>query len=510
MKYLKISLLMLLLSSSLTGCFDVKPITEIRGEDLYKTESGFWAALAGVYINMANEDGYGAELSWQGIEFMAWQHQNKTTTGDYYDLQRGVYDTGKAKSFVNNTWLRLYNIIAEANYLLFALDEYGTGVLKSQVYDNIKAQALMIRAFCHFDLIRLYAQGNLEKQPALLTSQCLPYVTEHTKIIREQKSYDWTLDRLIEDIEEAMVLFDDSAISKDLRVHKIRTNFTMEAAKLLAARVSLWRGNKEKALEYAEDFITAFNDGKPNYDDDGGRDLKWATENGQSGMFKDELIFYITAYNLFKYTDTSWDITNGNRLLSISEFSVQDNIFLVETVGDPSNNRPAVPRTPNLSSTNSDMRLANWYRTAEFRDNDQKGLTSNKIGPVDDNKISNILPLMRISECFLIAAECYIETDKTKAVELINTIRECRRIPQAYFVSNDITVDELKEVIKYEYLREFSQEGQIFFFYKRINEPKMVNSLASGEMDLDKYLLPYPENEQMAGHTNGKEDNTGE
>ncbi len=56
-------LLTLLITSSCEDWFDVDPRTEIKENDLFKDESGYFDALVGVYSIMGRQALYGDELT---------------------------------------------------------------------------------------------------------------------------------------------------------------------------------------------------------------------------------------------------------------------------------------------------------------------------------------------------------------------------------------------------------------------------------------------------------------
>jgi hypothetical protein len=475
MKQIKKTVLVLLTAALFAGCndwFDVKPKTEIRAEDLFKTERGFWNALTGVYLNMANREAYGGNLSWEGIEFMAWQHKNNTTLGAYYDLQRGNYTATSSVNFINKTWLRLYNIIAEANYLLFALDEYGS-YLSPAVYDHIKGQCLGIRAYCHFDLMRLFAQGNLAADPSSLTKPCIPYVTAYSKEITPQQSYSWTLNRALQDVMEARDLLDAGEYPKEQRVSTEKNTLlnVPGAMDLLAARIELWRGNTEAALPHITDHVDSL------------------LKNTTVGITNDESIFKISVYNLFTWTEKRWEVTNNNRLISVTPNSVEANLFMI------------LPYQANYGVDKTDLRYLNWYDPYEEGDPEKWGDRSIKV-EYFTNSDENYITLMRLSEMLLIAAECQLakgtSEGKAKAIELVNYLRHRRGNPSGYDVADDVADTDLLEIIRLEQLREVSQEGQAFFLYKRINQERPINS--ENPMTAAEYVLPYPQGEQQVGH----------
>mgnify|MGYP003307262422 CR=1 FL=1 len=67
-----------------------------------------------------------------------------------------------------------------------------------------------------------------------------------------------------------------------------------------------------------------------------------------------------------------------------------------------------------------------------------------------------MVPLIRLSEVYLIAAEA------TGDVTYLNRLRNTRGISRVYDLS-EVTVEALQE----EYAKEFFAEGQLFYFYKR-------------------------------------------
>ena len=64
---------------------------------------------------------------------------------------------------------------------------------------------------------------------------------------------------------------------------------------------------------------------------------------------------------------------------------------------------------------------------------------------------------MRISEAYLIAAECLMDTDKPAAVGLMNYLKEKRNIPPTDYLPEDISLEDLRAEIIQDYRREFCQ-----------------------------------------------------
>jgi hypothetical protein len=103
----------------------------------------------------------------------------------------------------------------------------------------------------------------------------------------------------------------------------------------------------------------------------------------------------------------------------------------------------------------------------------------------------NKIPLIRLSEMYLILSECDYRR-KGSGLERLNELRVARNVAT---LEND-PPDFYLELIK-EYRRELMGEGQLFFLYKRLNREKIIGS------DVDvigekAYTFPIPVSETDA------------
>ena len=103
--------------------------------------------------------------------------------------------------------------------------------------------------------------------------------------------------------------------------------------------------------------------------------------------------------------------------------------------------------------------------------------------------MSGIIPILRLSEMYLIA------------VEAAPSISESNRLYAIYMESKNVLVDnpfttleEINEELAKEYRREFFAEGQMFFYYKRHNMSKMWSKENQTVSESD-YILPLPNTE---------------
>ena len=106
------------------------------------------------------------------------------------------------------------------------------------------------------------------------------------------------------------------------------------------------------------------------------------------------------------------------------------------------------------------------------------------------------MPVIRVSEMYYIASECLIGVDKTRAVAYLNAVRRARN--QTADVAVTTSNQELQNQIYREYRREFIAEGQLFYYYKRVNSPTIAYTAVVGSNAI--YVLPLPEDELKYGN----------
>jgi hypothetical protein len=109
-----------------------------------------------------------------------------------------------------------------------------------------------------------------------------------------------------------------------------------------------------------------------------------------------------------------------------------------------------------------------------------------------DSYFKSMIPLMRISEMYLIVAEC--TDDLQEAQDALHAIRWNRNLT----TDEEVTADNKDQLITDEFAREVIGEGQLFFYYKR----HAMEEFASGtdatstyKMLLSNYVVPLPKSE---------------
>ena len=108
-----------------------------------------------------------------------------------------------------------------------------------------------------------------------------------------------------------------------------------------------------------------------------------------------------------------------------------------------------------------------------------------------DSLYSQLIPMLRVSEAFYIAAECEGEEDRDAGIAWLNKVRNARLL-------QGLQWSDYESALESEYMREFIGEGQMFFFYKRKNYDELPSAYDPNEiisMTPTDYVLWIPENE---------------
>jgi hypothetical protein len=466
---------------------DVAPSSQIREEEQFQSETGFQQALLGCYLGMAKEALYGCYLSWY-LPGMLSQTYNRTdypyTIGYYF--QRYAYAETISARTVESIWTQAYNVIANANNALKFIDQ-NKSILNAINYDLIKGELLAIRAYMHFDLLRLYGYGDLAHRTDKSTLLTIPYVTEMTKEMTEQSTYSEVILYIVNDLKAAITLLASDPITGEhpdefyaaantegfYNDRAMRLNYY--AAKALLARAYMWEGsaaNLEQAKTLALELIEMNED----------RNLfPWVSSDIDLhiGLYP-EHIFSVnvpqlwtqaSAYFLLDFLNTDYGA------LYITDANLKQMYEVDAGIGG------------------ADVRYGKGYY---FNINNY--CVPLKVVQSAGRYVQPRVSMIRLPELYYMAAECHgagATPDYAKAKQLIRQVREMRGIATDFTCNDNAS---LYEELHKEYQKEFVAEGVLFYFYKRLGQAGITDSNGNVvEMTDAKYTFPYPDFEIQSG-----------
>lgn len=450
---------------SLTSCdswLDVVPDDRISETVVFEEQKGYQKLLNGLYSGMTSTTLYGRNLSVGAVDVMAQYYNTSSMSSVYYDLAKYGYSTSASESLMSGIWGKAYSLISNANTLIGAIDNPDCPLIDRQK-KRMKGEALTVRAFIHFDLLRLFGPV-----PTQLSEQAIPYQTSGELAVQPIETGTQILAKIKADLTEAVgllkesepLLMPDKYESSDVDSRPFRMNYY--AAKAVLARVYLWEGNKEDAYDTAVEVIN-----------EGSAEFPFVTNEEATGLNPDRLF---TSEVLFSLYNTSRERNLYNELFS-PVLGISQRLFPSGAIGSG--------RLEEWYDDQNDYRYKIWAV-------DQQNLYCQKYRPIEtDTYINYTVPLLRMSEMYLIAAECASDTDA--AGTWLNTLRNQRN---SFTV--EVSSDNLGDLLTQEYRKEFWGEGQMFYYLKRhVMEKIPDGTKESGTISMvpSYYVIPLPDGE---------------
>lgn len=443
-----------ILAASLSSCvndwLDVAPSDGTDADAALTSSSDLDAARTGMYKALKGNsrlvDYYGQQFFVYGDVHAGDDYQYNNLGGSnrasfYYDMNyQTASEFTSSTSSSNVAWKSPYIVIGRANRIIAAAEggALSDAAEAKATIDQYAAEAKVLRALAHFDLVRIYGKPYTEDQGASLG---VPLVTEvlesNAKPARSTVAEVYT--QVVKDLTEA--------ISSNALATEIEPGYvSVWGAKAILSRVYLNMGDYANALSVAEDII----------------------KNSGAALW--------TRDQYFK----AWDASTPNE----SEF-----LFRLNVAGSTDNND--LNGIGNLQQRDGYKEMVATKKFVDMLTSDPKDVRNDMFLPAKaekevavygTNKVFlnklrgqggnlrnvTIVPIIRLSEVYLTAAECaFRNNDKTKAVEYLNDLVKNRTTTVASLATVDnITLDR----ILIERRKELIGEGQRYFDALRNNE----------------------------------------
>lgn len=440
-----------ILAASLSSCvndwLDVAPSDGTDADAALTSSSDLAAARTGMYAALKGNsnlvDYYGQQFFVYGDVHAGDDYQYNNLGGSnrasfYYDMN---YQTASEFSSSSNVaWKSPYIVIGRANRIIAAAEggALSDAAEAKATIDQYAAEAKVLRALAHFDLVRIYGKPYTEDQGASLGVPLVTGVLEsNAKPARSTVAEVYT--QVVKDLTEAI---SSNALATETEPGYV----SVWGAKAILSRVYLNMGDYANALSVAEDIIKY-----------SGAAL-WTRDQyfkawDASTPNESEFLFRL---NVAGSTDSN-DLNGIGNLQQREGYKemVATKKFVDMLTSDPEDvrNKMFLPATA--------AKEVATYGTNKVYLNKLRGQGGNL-------RNVTIVPIIRLSEVYLTAAECaFRNNDKTKAVEYLNDLVKNRTTTEASLA----TVDNITlERILIERRKELIGEGQRYFDALRNNE----------------------------------------
>ncbi len=448
------------------GFLDIDTPGIVNKDKMFENEQGFIDAMNGVYASLAESDLYGCRLSFGFIDEIAQMYYNdyeadETVLSRTYDLK---YRDADVRAQIDAIWSKGYNAISSVNSILDNMPHHDFPILP-----RLRGEALAIRAFVHFDMLRLFAP-NIERG----NEKAIPYVDRFTITPVRRGTVREVYERIVDDLTEAYVLLRDAEPASDRTPEELYVS--QYAAAALLARVCNWGGDHETAEYYALEAM-----------------------NGNFAFIREEQV-----KNLFMgytaQTECIWGLHAPKAYLDVRTKLSPSR--LTETFNMVRDNYQTIFRVSSFTSVNNDYRYQSYFTRTRW-EHSVVMLTKLYDKNYDEEQMipqgrTPGINLIRLPELCYILAESVYDRDRPAALEYLNRVVTARGLLPLNDSDID-TEDKFRSELVNEITKEFWGEGQIFFTNKRFNLPMDgINGKYHAANDAT-YILPLPESESSEG-----------
>ncbi len=478
MKHMTAMLPVLLLI--LPGCnkwLDISPVDEISKKDMYSSTEGFYNVLNGIYQDLGSTSLYGQNLSWGAME--AWSRGYELNSGwssheTFVSLRDLKYSDDDVMALGRTVWLGLYKNIARANEFIQSCQEKEDGFFRYGAMEKnlMMGEALALRAYLHFDLLRIFGQS-LAKDAEGRDDAYIPYVTEYPSRVNPPLKSSEVMELIKTDLAKAakyVGAYDTLDVNRSYALGAAyRFSDTPEpdwgrfysqrgcrlnyyAIRAVQARVALYNGEYEDAKDFAQEILDLVEDGELS--------LVSSSTISSNPKMLDETLFASYYVNLVDASESWFDRANTSTYLAVE---------------DPAN----------FTSISSDKRsgmISNQILTLYNEDKNGSGTA--------------YVPAVRLGEVYYIMAEALANTgDVPEAITLFNTFLKARGINSAaYQIPADADYDGFYDYLFDDTRKEFAGLGQNIFMFKRLNVPVRYSE---GDMTtvVGQLVMPVPDTE---------------
>lgn len=456
----------LVFTTSCDDFLDITPDGQVKRDELLNTKDGIEEAIYGVYAQLRSNSLYGQELSYSYLEIMAQTldcYGNDAITA----LSNYDYEYSTVEYVFESVWTEMYKNISNVNSILNSpLIENAT----EYPYTVYRGEALGLRAFMHFDLMRIYAEQITVNPEA----DGIPYATEFSINTPDFEKLAKNYEHIIADLKEAEELLagEDQYANTAVFMQDRQIHFNLYAVQATLARVYLTMGDKENAYIYAKKVI-----------DNSGRTLnnKIDLVGDVAGVLsKKETIFGV--YFAGFYNNVSTKLQQTSSYYSLDPRDDIMDIYNEEADG--------LDYRVNAYFTSVELGGSERIRLSKLTDiYELQGIASSR--PTD---LILGINMIRIPEMYYICAECLLDSDYDKALEYFDAVLVSRGLePMANRTEGSTLTQELINLDRY---KEFVGEGQTFFNMKRQNLPiKSVDGIKTYQPSTAIYVVPIPDSE---------------
>lgn len=480
------SIIFLLVITSLFSCkkfLDIKPDQALINDSAMTTEKDLKAVLDGAYDGLQSASVAGGDLTafsdLMSDDFDVLPNRlGNFGTSEIYNGQTSVQIGA-----LSEMWKQSYGVINRVNNVLNTINQ---GTITGQDYErnkNIyKGECLFIRAYCHFNLLQVFAlpydvnKIGANVQPGIVL-RTEPTLNGPEGLEKARSTVEESYAAIVADLNDAFAIL--NAAGRQTSTDRV----SAMAAKALLARVHFLTGNYTSAVSAASDVINSNN-------------YILANEDGKDST-KIVNLFYTTGTNTVQYLgkpEVIWQLVNTKDDNSGSLFGYYFSTYFMKVKTDIMNAVDTLDDRIVRTSTGSTVTGKSCF-TKLFTTGDWYTAKYNKVSGINYN--TNIV-LLRLSEMYLIKAEASVLANglNSDAIDTYNKFKLRNYGIGSYVPETFTDLNDFLTKIRFQRRIEMMGEnGDRYAQLRRLGLP-----LRDGTTNYAKYLFKIPQ-EEMASNT---------
>lgn len=414
-----------------TSCSDFLDVTPV-GKVIPTTYEDFRALMTNAYERAGGLNGKSLS-SIKGDEFVLIENKESSLHKDIY-IWNDVNQDSKTRQF---DWQQYYKTLMNVNHII----KEGADATKgnTQLINQLLAEAYLLRAYVHFDLVNLYADiysaENLEKLAIPMSLEIdleKDYKRNTIKDVYKQ---------ILSDIQSGL-----DKINVDKQDASVNYRFSKVSALGFAARVHLYMGEWDKATDYSKKALAIYSK----------LDVNSAIEyNSVENVLSMERNFDKNVQGTTYISDkvlNAFDKTNDARF----------NVLFVESTKVP----------------------------------------GKYVGNIGGSELKNKLS-MRTAEFYLMVAEAQAKSTTGDIAEAKKYLKDLlvTRFTPAYFATESAKIDAMDKAtfikkVEEERMKELACQGFRWFDLRRNGKPELKRTFEGKEYTLkvndSRYIIPFP------------------
>jgi hypothetical protein len=486
MKHLTRYILLLLVFTSLFSCkkfLDIKPDQQLINDSAMTTVKDLRAVLDGAYDGLQSSIVAGGDVT-AFSDLMSDDFEvlpNKLSNFGTSEIYNG--QTSVQINALRDMWKQNYGVINRVNNVIRTIDNAAiTGAEFDNNKNRFKGESLFIRAYCHYNLLQLFALpydvnnkgGNTQLGVVIRTE---PTLSGPEGLSKARSTVEECYAAIINDLIEASNLLNTAG--QQTSVDRV----SAMAARAMLARVNFVTGNYSAAASVANEVINSNN-------------FKLANEDGKDST-KIVKMYVATGNSVVNYNgkpEVIWQLVNTSEDNSGSLFGYYSTNSYMRIKNDIINSIDTLD--DRIVRNTSGGTVSGQSTLSEFFSSDLWYVSKyNKVTGVSFN--SNVV-MLRLSEMYLIKAEAAAlaaNAVNSEALDAFNKLKLRNYGIGSYTPETTTDLNDFLSKIRFQRRVELIGEfGDRYAQLRRLGLP-----LRDGSTNYAKYLFKIPQ-EEMASN----------